>query len=94
MILKIERWKLWAFLCYTLIMMVSMYGHGINRVKADIAPVVVRQEIIIDAQKYLVDSLLIESGREPMYFEESEMDAIWEEWNNNELFNKENWLDG
>ena len=91
---NIERWKLWAFFCYTLYLMVSMYGHGINRVKADVAPVVILQENIIEKQEFLIDKLLIESGREPMYNTQGELDIQWEMWNNNELFERENWIDG
>jgi hypothetical protein len=92
--ITIEKWKLWAFLCYTVYLLISMYGTGINRVKADLAPVIIAQERVIEGQKFLIDTLLIESGRDTMYNTEQELDVKWEQWQNRELFRKENQLDG
>jgi hypothetical protein len=99
--ITIEKWKLWAFFWYTVYLMVSMYGHGLTVTKAeyqdtinDIGVVMGKQNDVIQTQRFLIDKLMIESGRESIYNTEEEMDVIWDGMLNNEVFNKENWLDG
>lgn len=95
--MKIEKWRLWAFLGLVLYYMVAMYGYGIQRGEQEC---IQEYENLIsiyekrqDATRKLVDSLLIESGRDPIWHSKESFEKMYKEELQKDLLLKENQLD-
>ena len=94
MILKIERWKLWLFMGLVLYYMIAMFGHGLETAQADFRRFEASYDRIDKAKSHLIDLLLIESGRDPMYNTRQEVRFQWKQYTTDELFNTENQNNG
>ncbi len=91
-------WRHWVFCAFLFFNMVSMYGAGINRAKQDIKVFDTAYIKMLEKHKYasqlVIDRLLIELDREPIFDTRAQTDAKVKKAYENEIFNKENWLDG
>lgn len=92
--MKIEKWRLYTFLGFVLYFMIAMYGTGIQRGEEKNTYYIRLLETHREASNYLIDKLMIESGREPMFNTRQKLQDSTRNYLEKDLFRKENQHNG